>query len=204
MRRKIPEHWPPGYAAKIETRREPAAPCSGGASPGAGDSGPVLPDSARTSDRSITLPEGAGPPSMPGITACSVCSGAPRRGRPPKADRAAPEAGEKKTGKGCATKPKDKAAPGKTAKAPGRGKRAVPGKGAPPEPAKEEAPAPPSEPAQPRDATRAVKEEVVYLNLSDLPWCLMASYCCCRAAAFSLGRSFSRWRRLSSVIARTA
>ena len=92
----------------------------------------------------------------------------PRRGRPPKADRAAPEAGEKKTGKGRATKPKDKAAPGKTAKAPGRGKRAAPGKGAPPEPAKEEAPAPPPEPAQPRDATRAVKEEVVYLNLSDL------------------------------------
>ena len=92
----------------------------------------------------------------------------PRRGRPPKADRAAPEAGEKKTGKGRATKPKDKAAPGKTAKAPGRGKRAAPGKGAPPEPAKAEAPAPPPEPAQPRDATRAVKEEVVYLNLSDL------------------------------------
>ncbi len=92
----------------------------------------------------------------------------PRRGRPPKADRAAPETGEKKTAKGRATKPKDKAAPGKTAKALGKGKRAAPGKGAPPEPAKEEAPAPPPEPAQPRDATRAVKEEVVYLNLSDL------------------------------------
>ena len=92
----------------------------------------------------------------------------PRRGRPPKADRAAPETGEKKTAKGRATRPKDKAAPGKTAKAPGRGKRAAPGKGAPPSPTKEEAPAPPPEPAQPRDATRAVKEEVVYLNLSDL------------------------------------
>ena len=92
----------------------------------------------------------------------------PRCGRPSKADRAAPEAGEKKTAKGRATKPKDKAAPGKTAKAPGKGKRAAPGKGAPPKPAKEEAPAPPPEPVQPRDATRAVKEEVVYLNLSDL------------------------------------
>ena len=61
-----------------------------------------------------------------------------------------------------------KTAPGKTAKAPGRGKRAAHGKGALPTPAKEEAPAPPPEPAQPRDATRAVKEEVVYLNLSDL------------------------------------
>lgn len=45
-------------------------------------SGPVLPASARTSDRSITLPEGAGPPSMLGITACSVCSGAGGGGPP--------------------------------------------------------------------------------------------------------------------------
>ena len=85
----------------------------------------------------------------------------PRRGRPPKADRAAPEAGEKKPGRGRTPK-------AKADKAPGKGKRAAPGKGAPPTPAKEEAPAPPPEPAQPRDATRAVKEEVVYLNLSDL------------------------------------
>lgn len=85
----------------------------------------------------------------------------PRRGRPPKADRAAPESGEKKPGRGRA--PKSKAD-----KAPGKGKRTAPGKGAPPTPAKEEAPAPPPEPAQPRDATRAEKEEIVYLNLSDL------------------------------------
>ena len=91
----------------------------------------------------------------------------PRRGRPPKTDRAAPEAGEKKPGRGRA--PKAKAAPsGKADKAPGKGKRAAPSKGAPPAPAKEEAPAPPPEPAQPRDATRAEKEEIVYLNLSDL------------------------------------
>ena len=91
----------------------------------------------------------------------------PRRGRPPKADRAAPEAGEKKPGRGRA--PKAKAAPsGKADKAPGKGKRAALSKGAPPAPAKEEAPAPPPEPAQPRDATRAEKEEIVYLNLSDL------------------------------------
>ena len=64
----------------------------------------------------------------------------PRRGRPPKTDRAAPEAGEKKPGPGRTPKAKaDKA----------------PSKGAPPTPAKEEAPAPPPEPAQPRDATRA-------------------------------------------------
>jgi ParB-like chromosome segregation protein Spo0J len=91
----------------------------------------------------------------------------PRRGRPPKTDRAAPEAGEKKPGRGRA--PKAKAAPsGKADKAPGKGKRTAPGKGAPPAPAKEEASAPPPEPAQPRDATRAEKEEIVYLNLSDL------------------------------------
>ena len=85
----------------------------------------------------------------------------PRRGRPPKADRAAPEAGEKKPGRGRAPK-------AKTDKAPGKGKRAAPSKGAPPAPAKEEASAPPPEPVQPRDATRAEKEEIVYLNLSDL------------------------------------
>ena len=85
----------------------------------------------------------------------------PRRGRPPKADRATPEAGEKKPGRGRTPK-------AKADKAPGKGKRAAPGKGAPPTPAKEEAPAPPPEPAQPRDATRAEKEEIVYLNLSDL------------------------------------
>ena len=85
----------------------------------------------------------------------------PRRGRPPKADRATPEAGEKKPGRGRTPK-------AKADKAPGKGKRVAPGKGAPPTPAKEEAPAPPPEPAQPRDATRAEKEEIVYLNLSDL------------------------------------
>ena len=85
----------------------------------------------------------------------------PRRGRPPKADRAAPEAGEKKPGRGRTPK-------AKADKAPGKGKRAAPSKGAPPTPAKEEAPAPPPESAQPRDATRAEKEEIVYLNLFDL------------------------------------
>lgn len=94
----------------------------------------------------------------------------PRRGRPPKADRAAPEAGEKKPGRGRAPKAKAKdktpAAPGKGDKAPSKGKRAAHSKGAPSAPVKEEAP--PLEPPQPRDATRAEKEEIVYLNLSDL------------------------------------
>ena len=87
----------------------------------------------------------------------------PKRGRAPKA---------KAQGKGD---------PGKADKPPAKGKRTAPGKGAPsapgkagrpkkapekPAPAKEEAP--PPEPPQPRDATRAEKEEIVYLNLSDL------------------------------------
>lgn len=78
-------------------------------------------------------------------------------------------------------KAQDKDDPGKTDKPPAKGKRATPGKGAPsapgkagrpkkapekPAPAKEEAL--PPEPPQPRDATRAEKEEIVYLNLSDL------------------------------------
>ncbi len=61
-------------------------------------------------------------------------------------------------------------------KAPAKGKRAAPVKGAPPAksktgpteklPAKTEAPVP--EPPAPRDASRGEKEEIVYLNLSDL------------------------------------
>ena len=87
----------------------------------------------------------------------------PKRGRAPKA------------------KTEDKGDPGKADKPPAKGKRTTPAKGAPsapgkagrpkkapekPAPAKEEAP--PPEPPQPRDATRAEKEEIVYLNLSDL------------------------------------
>lgn len=79
------------------------------------------------------------------------------------------EAEQKKPRRGRTPKAKAKAAPsGKADKAPGKGKRAAPGKGAPPTPAKEEAPASPPGPVQPRDATRAEKEEIVYLNLSDL------------------------------------
>ena len=94
----------------------------------------------------------------------------------------APEAAGQKKSRGRSPKPKDKAElSGKADKAPGKDKRAAPGKGAPsspvkagrvkkapekPAPAKEEAP--PLEPPQPRDATRAEKEEIVYLDLSEL------------------------------------
>ena len=88
----------------------------------------------------------------------------------------APEAEGQKKGRGRSPKPKDK-----TDKAPGKDKRAAPGRGTPstpakagrvknspekPAPAKEEAP--PLEPPQTRDATRAEKEEIVYLDLSEL------------------------------------
>ena len=79
----------------------------------------------------------------------------PRRGRPPKADKTAPR-DKKSQGKGAglspSTKKKDSRTPGGAKTAP-----AV------------EPPAPvPEQPAEPKDATRAVKEEVVYLDLSEL------------------------------------
>ena len=74
----------------------------------------------------------------------------PKRGRPPKTEK-----GQEN---------------------PGRGKQAAPAKGGPSAPAKaggaKKAPAKPAPapevPPTPRDATRAEKEEIVYLNLSDL------------------------------------
>ena len=84
----------------------------------------------------------------------------PRRGRPSKDDKAAP-------GKTDPAK-KDKATPTKAEK-PKRDKmsqsKPPAGKGAP---AKAEAPAATEQPPAPRDATRGVKEEIVYLNLSEL------------------------------------
>ena len=81
----------------------------------------------------------------------------PRRGRPPKGDKAPP-------GKTVPAK-KDKATPAK-AKPP---KRDIMSQSKAPA-TKEEAAAPaePEQPPTPRDATRAEKEEIVYLNLSEL------------------------------------
>ena len=81
----------------------------------------------------------------------------PRRGRPPKGDKSAP-------GKTDPAK-KDKATPAK-AKPPKRDKMSQSKAPA----TKEEAAAPgePEQPVQPRDATRAEKEEIVYLHLSEL------------------------------------
>ena len=81
----------------------------------------------------------------------------PRRGRPPKGDKAAP-------GKTAPVK-KDKATPTKAEKL----KRDKMSQSKAPA-LKEEAAAPtePEQPAAPRDATRAEKEEIVYLNLSEL------------------------------------
>ncbi len=71
----------------------------------------------------------------------------PRRGRPPKADKAAPDKAK--------PQPRDKMSQSKPPA----------GKGAP---AKAETPAGTEQPPAPRDATRGVKEEIVYLNLSEL------------------------------------
>ena len=94
----------------------------------------------------------------------------PRRGRRPK-NKEAPAQGERPKRKGRPPKA-EKQTPGgggagKTAKTATRGKAA--GKSTP---AKEEAPPPPApapeEPPQPKDASRAEKEEIVYLDLSQL------------------------------------
>ena len=71
----------------------------------------------------------------------------PRRGRPPKVDKAAPDKAK--------PQPRDKMSQSKPPA----------GKGAP---AKAKAPAAIEQPPAPRDATRGVKEEIVYLNLSEL------------------------------------
>ena len=71
----------------------------------------------------------------------------PRRGRPAKADKAAPDRAK--------PQPRDKMSQSKPPA----------GKGAP---ATAEAPAATEQPPAPRDAARGVKEEIVYLNLSEL------------------------------------
>lgn len=71
----------------------------------------------------------------------------PRRGRPAKADKAAPDKSK--------PQPRDKMFQS----------RPSAGKGAP---VKAEAPAATEQPSAPRDAARGVKEEIVYLNLSEL------------------------------------
>ena len=71
----------------------------------------------------------------------------PRRGRPPKADKAAPDKAK--------PQPRDKMSQSKPPA----------GKGAP---ATAEVPAATEQTPAPRDAARGVKEEIVYLNLSDL------------------------------------
>ena len=71
----------------------------------------------------------------------------PRRGRPPKADKTAPDK--------VKPQPRDKMSQSKPPA----------GKGAP---ATAEAPAATEQPPAPRDATRGVKEEVIYLNLFEL------------------------------------
>ena len=88
----------------------------------------------------------------------------PRRGRQPKA-KEAPAQGDKPKRKGRPAK-SEKQTPGgggsgKTAKAPKQDKAAG-------QPAPAQGEAPPEQPPQPRDASRGQKEEIVYLDLSEL------------------------------------
>lgn len=84
----------------------------------------------------------------------------PRRGRPPKEGKSAPGKAsprdKKSQGKGAGlTAPAKK----KDSRTPGNGKVT---------PTVEPKPSMPEQPAEPRDATRPVKEEIVYLDLSEL------------------------------------
>jgi hypothetical protein len=90
----------------------------------------------------------------------------PKRGRPAKSEKAAPtEPGAKKEAK--AEKPRRGRPPKAEKVAPEQGKPPKAGKT---HAASEEKAAPPAPevPPTPRDATRAEKEEIVYLNLADL------------------------------------
>ena len=84
----------------------------------------------------------------------------PRRGRPPKDDKSAP-------GK---TAPRDKKSQGKGAglSAPSKKKDSHTPGGGKATPTVESNPPLPEQPTEPRDATRPVKEEIVYLDLSEL------------------------------------
>ena len=84
----------------------------------------------------------------------------PRRGRPPKEGKSAPDKAsprdKKSQGKGAGlSAPAQK----KDSRTPGGGKAA---------PVVEDNPPRPEQPTEPRDATRPVKEEIVYLDLSEL------------------------------------
>ncbi|MEY8386499.1 DNA-binding protein, partial [Oscillospiraceae bacterium 38-13] len=116
--------------------------------------GVTIPDPAKEGGQEWEKPQEAAEP--------------PRRGRRPK-NKEAPAQGEKPKRKGRPPK-SEKQAPGgsgsgRAATTPRQGKAA-----SQPAPAKEEAPSPPApeEPTQPKDASRGEKEEIVYLDLSDL------------------------------------
>ena len=92
-------------------------------------------------------PEKAAPPDKGKQADKAKDAAKPRRGRPAKADKAAPDKAK--------PQPRDKMSQSKPPA----------GKGAP---ATAKAPAATEQPPTPRDAARGVKEEIVYLNLSDL------------------------------------
>ena len=123
------------------------------------------PDKPLPEDKQTTIP-GMGAPAGKVVDFAAVKGGAakgtqvdqspeapkPRRGRPPKEDKAAPPPRDKKSqSKGAGL-----SSPGKKNTSRSSAKAA------------ETKPPVPEQPAEPKDATRAVKEEIVYLDLSEL------------------------------------
>ena len=150
---------PESLSVTIPEQSEPDKDDKQTASPGKDDpdpapTGKVMDFAAAREEAGKTKPPAkeATPPDKEGKK-----SEQPRRGRPPKGDKSAP-------GKTDQAK-KDKATPAK-AKPPKRDKMSQ--SKAPATKEEAAAPAEPEQPVQPRDATRAEKEEVVYLNLSEL------------------------------------
>ena len=151
---------------KTDAPPAPDQPAPGKAEPIVADPAPA--EKAAPVDKAEpTVPEVPGPaspePPKPGKEAGKNKAPPKQKTTEPK-DKAAAKASKGRPSKA------DKAAPDK-AKPPTRDKmsqsKAAP-ENAAPNPQEAPAPAAPEQPAAPRDATRAEKEEIVYLNLADL------------------------------------
>ena len=145
--------------------KDKVAPAAGKDAPPKDKEPPVKP---LPEDKQVTIP-GMEPPAGKVVDFAAVKGGAakgnqpnqspeapkPRRGRPPKEDKAVPP-------------PRDKKSQSKGAGLSSPGKKNTFRSSANAAPAVEPKPSVPEQPAEPKDATRAVKEEIVYLDLSEL------------------------------------
>ena len=163
----VTDHAPAEKAAPAD-KAEPVVPESPGAA------APEQPKPKKEAQQTAT-PDMGDPAQAPSgkVVDFAAARDEAAKGKAPKEKapkQKVPEEKDKRTAKASRGRPAkaDKAPPDKT-KPPKRDKMSQSnppaGKGAP---AKDEAPAPPEQPATPRDATRAEKEEIVYLNLSEL------------------------------------